>query len=98
MNKAFKVLFILIGVCVGLVLLSFVLHFIFDVLIFIKQNYTLIIGVVAVISGLIFVMSDRKDNSSIRNIAGIILFFSAINLVGIYVGNLIDKGVESLFK
>ncbi|MFT6730272.1 MAG: hypothetical protein ACJA1H_001594 [Glaciecola sp.] len=98
MEKAFRILVIIIVVSVGLFLLSFVLGFISDVLYFINDNYTLIVGIVAAISGLIFLASDKEDNSSASNIAVGVFIISGITLVGIFVGYLMEQGIASLFK
>lgn len=97
MEKAFKTLLIILAVLVGLLILSFVFNLISTVFAFIEDNYIVILVVVAVISGLLLLISDDKD-SGIQTIAGFSLFIAVINLIGSFIGNLMEKGIGSFFK
>jgi hypothetical protein len=98
MEKLFKTLLIMIAVLVGMVILSFVFDLFSTILGFIQHNETVILVVVAVISGLILLATDNELDSGIRTIAGILLFTSVIGIVGGFFGNLMENWIGSFFK
>lgn len=98
MEKSIKIVLIIIAVLVGLLVLSSVLGLISNLFNFLEKNQTTILVVVAITSGLLLFMTEREDNSGLRSIAFLLLFFSIINLIGGFVGNLIEQVVGLFFK
>jgi predicted tellurium resistance membrane protein TerC len=98
MEKLFKTLLIIIAVLVGMVILSFVFDLFSTILDFIQHNETVILVVVAVISGLILLITDNELDPTIRAIAGVLLFTSVIGILGGFFGKLMENWIGSFFK
>ncbi|WP_339918505.1 hypothetical protein [uncultured Flavobacterium sp.] len=98
MEKAIKIVLIIFTVLVGFLVLSSVLGLISNLFNFLEENYTAILVVVAITSGLILLTTDKVESPSLKSTAGIFFFIALLNLVGVFVGNLIDKGIGSFFK
>ena len=98
MEKAFKILLILIAAWVALVVLYFVFSSISNVLGVIQENITVILVIVAVLSGLTLLITDNDSDSGIRTIAGLLLITSIISIIGSFIGNLMEQGIGSFFK
>ncbi|MBG6110799.1 putative tellurium resistance membrane protein TerC [Flavobacterium sp. CG_9.10] len=98
MEKSIKIILIIFAVLVGLLVLSSVLGLISNLFNFLRENYTAIFVIVAVISGLILLTADKVESTGLRSTAVLLFFISLLNLVGILIGSFIEQGIESFFK
>jgi hypothetical protein len=98
MGKLLNTLLIIIAVMVGMLFLSFVFDLFYTILGFIQHNGTEISVIVAVISGLVLLITNNEFDSGIRAIAIILLFTSVIGIVSGFFGNLMENWIGSFFK
>jgi hypothetical protein len=90
MEKALKIILIILAVVVGLILLGTALGIISTVLNFITSNEIIFYIVLTIICGVIVLMLGKSVNSEIRGIAYLLLALSILNLIGIFIASLFD--------
>jgi hypothetical protein len=98
MEKSIKIILIIFAVLVGSLVLSSVLGIISNLFNVLRENYTAILVVVALISGLILLKADNVESTGLRSTAGLLFFISLLNLLGILIGSFIERGIGSFFK
>ena len=94
MNKILKSILIIIVIIVGIKLLLSVEN----LLQLIIDNEIIISVTVAVISGLFLLVSVDDKDSEFRPIMIIVFVISILTLVGLFVGSLMEKGIQGFFK
>lgn len=90
MEKALKIILIILAVVVGLILLGTALGIISTVINFITSNEIAFYVVLTIICGVIVLMLGKNDNSEYRGIAFLFLILSVLNLIGNLIGRLFD--------
>lgn len=94
MDKFYKVFLIIIVIIVSIKLLLTVEN----VIQFILDNEIIISVTVAIISGLYLLASGNDKDSEFRPIVIIVFVISILTLVGQFIGSMMEKGIQGLFK